>query len=308
MAETTATARTARTESRDAAPKRARRAPDRRGAKPLPAPTAPIVKWAGGKSKLVSALKERMPSRFRRYFEPFVGGGALFFRTAPSEAVLGDRNADLINTYRCIAWNVEAVIRKLAGLRSGHSNERYYEVRERWNDAARPMTDVARAATFIYLNKTCFNGLWRVNSKGRFNVPVGRYDDPSIFDAAHLREASRLLQRATLVAADYREVVSDARAGDLVYFDPPYAPLSATSSFTSYTAADFAADDQAELADIARRLDRNGVHVMISNSDTPGIRELYRGFRVEAIDCARAINSVASRRGAVSELIITGRS
>lgn len=269
-------------------------------------PVAPIVKWAGGKSKLIDALRARMPERHRRYFEPFVGGGALFFRTAPGDSVLGDQNADLINAYRCVAWNVEAVIRRLASHRRRHSKDHYYKVRETWN-GARKISDVDRAAAFIYLNKTCFNGLWRVNSKGRFNVPLGRYTNPNICDRAKLRAASRLLQRAKLVAGDYQDCVAGSRSGDLVYFDPPYQPLNTTSSFTAYTAGSFGEDDQRELAELARRLHKGGVHVMVSNSDTRLIRRLYRGFDIRKVDCARAINSVASGRGAVSELIITGR-
>jgi DNA adenine methylase len=300
---------------REKAPKRALRADqqtsrqERRGGKLLPGPTAPILKWAGGKSRLIGELSERTPERYRRYFEPFVGGGALFFRTAPESAVLNDRNPDLINAYRCVAWNVESVIRRLVELRRRHSEERYYEVRDRFNDRSRPMTDVARAAAFIYLNKTCYNGLWRVNSKGAFNVPVGRYKDPQIFDRAQLRAASRLLQRTELRAGDYAACVESARAGDFVYFDPPYAPVSATANFTAYTAGDFGADDQQALADLACYLQRQGVHVLISNSDSPVIRELYQGlggFVVEEVECSRAINSKAAKRGAVTELLISG--
>ena len=282
---------------------------ERRGNKELPRPTTPVVKWAGGKSRLISELAERIPASYRRYFEPFVGGGALFFRTAPAASVINDCNPDLINTYRCVAWNVESVIRRLAELRRRHSEEHYYAQRERFNDRDKSMTDVARAAAFLYLNKTCYNGLWRVNSKGAFNVPIGRYKDPQIFDRAHLRAASRLLQRAEIMVGQYGACVESARAGDFVYFDPPYAPVSATANFTAYTAGDFGADDQQALADLARYLQRQGVHVLISNSDAPLIRELYTGldgFVVEEVECSRAINSKAKKRGAVTELLISG--
>lgn len=292
----------------DKAPKRTLRI-DRRGAKLLPEPTAPVLKWAGGKSRLVDELTARVPASYKRYFEPFVGGGALFFRTAPAGAVINDFNPDLINTYRCVAWNVESVIRRLVELRRHHGEDHYYQIRDRFNDRERPMTEVARAAAFIYLNKTCYNGLYRVNSKGRFNVPMGRYKDPQIFDPDHLRAAARLLRRAEIHSGDYRDCVAAARAGDFVYFDPPYAPVSATANFTAYTAGSFGDDEQAALADRARYLVRHGVHVLISNSDVPRIRELYLGldgFRIDEVDCSRAINSAPGKRGAVTELLISG--
>ena len=267
---------------------------------------APIVKWAGGKTRLLDELVARTPSSYRRYFEPFLGGGALYFRLAPSRAVLSDCNADLINTYRCVAWHVEAVEKRLARHRTAHSESYYYDVRERWNTPGGLDADVDRAAAFIYLNKTCYNGLWRVNSRGKFNVPVGRYDDPSIFDAAALRAASRTLQHAELHARHYGEAAATARAGDFVYFDPPYHPLSDTANFTSYTAGSFGPDDQRELADVARRLVRRGCKVLLSNSDTAFIRSLYDGFTIETVDCARAINSKASARGPQRELLISG--
>ncbi len=292
------------------APKRTRRsdAPERRiGPRPAAVPASPILKWAGGKTRLLPELQKRMPKTYRRYFEPFIGGGAMFFRMAPENAVLGDMNLDLVNVYRCVAWNVEAVIRKLVVLRRDHSEERYYEVRERWNGAGRALPDIARAATFIYLNKTCYNGLWRVNSRGAFNVPIGRYTDPQIFDRDQLRAASLLLQQAELHTGGYAETIESARRGDFVYFDPPYQPMSKTSSFTSYTAGAFDEDSQAELADRVQRLDAMGVHVMVSNSDTPLIRKLYKRMRIASVDCARAINSKAKKRGAVKEVIVTGR-
>ena len=267
---------------------------------------APIVKWAGGKSRLLDELTARSPRRFRRYFEPFLGGAALYFRLAPRFGVLSDCNADLINMYRCVAWNVEAVIRRLARHRAEHTEAHYYKMRERWNDASLSWTPVDRAAACIYLNKTCYNGLWRVNSRGQFNVPVGRYDEPSIFDPTAMRAASRLLQRAEIAAGHFRDAADNARAGDFVYFDPPYHPLSETANFTSYTAGSFGPDDQRELAEVARSLVRRGCSVMVSNSDTDFVRDLYKGFRIDVVDCSRAINSKASARGPQRELIILG--
>lgn len=266
---------------------------------------SPIVKWAGGKTKLLSELIARTPGGFRRYFEPFAGGAALFYRLAPRAAVLCDRNADLVNTYRCVAWQVDAVLRRLAHHQRKHDEAYYYQMRERWNRAPGRDGDVDRAALFIYLNKTCYNGLWRVNSKGHFNVPAGRYASPKVHDPSGLRAAAELLRRAELVAGHYADAVESAEAGDFVYFDPPYHPLSRTASFTSYTAGDFGEDDQRQLAEVARALADRGCAVMLSNSDTPFIRELYRGWRIDAVTCPRAINSRASARGRVGEVLVT---
>ena len=204
---------------------------------PEPAVAAPIVKWAGGKSRLLDELLARSPRRFRRYVEPFLGGAALYFRLAPRFGVLSDCNTDLINMYRCVAWNVEAVIKKLTRLRADHDEEHYYRMRERWNTEGELVADIDRAAAFIYLNKTCYNGLWRVNSRGHFNVPVGRYDEPSIFDPAAMRAASKLLQRAEIAACHFADAAENARASDFLYFDPPYHPISVTAHFTSSTAS-----------------------------------------------------------------------
>ena len=280
---------------------------DRRDLRPaLPDPVAsPVIKWVGGKSKLLPELTARLPARFERYFEPFAGGAALFFRVAPERAVLADSNADLIALYTCLSRDVAAVIRKLEHHRAAHCEAHYYATRTQWNDRELPWTTAERAATFIYLNKTCFNGLWRVNRAGAFNVPIGRYTDPPICVPEALRAASARLRRASLRCGDYREVVADARRGDFLYFDPPYDPVTPTANFTSYTAGAFGADEQRELAETARGLVARGCRVMLSNSDTPLIRSLYRGFRIEQVKCARAINSNAAKRGDVDEVIMT---
>ncbi|WP_428268066.1 DNA adenine methylase [Haliangium sp.] len=263
------------------------------------------MKWAGGKGRLLSTLEAFLPRRFGHYFEPFLGGGAMFFRLAPERAVLADKNPDLMNLYRCVAEQVEPLLRRLARYRDQHCKEHYYEVRERWNQGRARQSRLERAAAFLYLNKTCYNGLYRVNQKGHFNVPMGRYQAPRIYDPAHLRAASALLRRANLTTSHFAEQVEAAEAGDFVYFDPPYDPLTKSANFTSYTSSCFGPEDQEELASLARRLTRRGVHVMLSNSDTPLIRRLYRGFDVHQIEAPRAINSKASARGAVHELVIT---
>jgi DNA adenine methylase len=267
---------------------------------------APIVKWVGGKTKLLPELTARMPPRHGRYFEPFAGGAALFFRVSPPRAVLADSNPDLIGLYTAIARDVEAVIRRLAHHRAVHDQDHYYETRARWNDHAASWSAADRAAAFIYLNKTCFNGLWRVNRAGDFNVPIGRYTDPPICVPETLRAAHAVLARARLRCADYRTAVADAERGDFIYFDPPYDPVTPTASFTSYTAGAFGPDDQRALAETARALVARGCRVMLSNSDTPFVRSLYRGFRIDRVKCPRAINSNAARRGDVDEVIVVG--
>jgi DNA adenine methylase len=286
-------------------PKAATRRQSRGIAKAAKEATArPIVKWVGGKTKLLPEIERRMPTHYRRYFEPFFGGGALFFHLQPRTAVLGDYNRDLINMYRCVSWNVDGVLRKLAQHKRRHDKEYYYATREAWNDPDKSWGNVDRAATFIYLNKTCFNGLWRVNKKGHFNVPMGRYKDPAIHRPEALHSASKLLRRTELFRGSYVDCVDRARSGDFVYFDPPYHPINATSKFTSYTEGDFSEDDQRELARVARMLSDRGCAVMLSNNDTPFIRKIYKGFKIEQVMCPRAINSKASSRGAVPEVLI----
>ena len=267
----------------------------------------PVVKWAGGKSRLLPELFARLPPRWGRYFEPFGGGAALFFALAPERGVLGDANADLVRMYRALAADADAVIRKLRSHARAHSADYYYGARTRWNARRASWAPATGAAAFIYLNKTCYNGLWRVNRAGGFNVPCGRYTNPPICVPDALLAAHRVLQRAELRCGDYRATIEDAERGDLVYLDPPYEPVTATASFTSYTAHAFGQDDQRALAETARRLVARGCHVVLSNSDTPFIRELYAGFQLDAVRCSRSINSSADRRGAVSELIILGR-
>jgi DNA adenine methylase len=271
-----------------------------------PAVASPVIKWVGGKTKLLAELIERMPAKFGKYYEPFAGGAALFFRVAPERAVLADSNADLIGLYKTIAADVASVIKRLEYHREHHSESHYYDVRSRWNDREASWATADRAATFIYLNKTCFNGLWRVNRSGDFNVPIGRYTDPPICVPDALRAAHDVLSRAVIRHADYRMAVEDAKRNDFLYFDPPYDPISPTANFTSYSANAFGHEQQQELADTARRLVERGCRVMLSNSDTPFIRSLYKGFQIDRVKCSRAINSNASKRGEVDEVIVVG--
>jgi DNA adenine methylase len=278
-------------------------------APPAAAPTAtPIIKWVGGKTKLLPELLARMPPSFERYYEPFAGGAALFFRVAPERALLADSNSDLIGLYAAVARDVDAVIARLERHRAAHDQRHYYDMRARWNEPGAAWDPADRAAAFIYLNKTCFNGLWRVNRAGGFNVPIGRYADPPICVPETLRAAQAVLARATLRCADYRKAVEGAGRGDFVYFDPPYDPVTPTANFTSYTADAFGPEQQRELADTAQKLVARGCRVMLSNSDTPYVRALYqeRGFRIDRVKCTRAINSNAARRGEVDEVIAVG--
>lgn len=282
---------------------------------PPPAVAKPFIKWAGGKRRLVPELIRRAPAGFGRYHEPFMGGAALFFGLTtervssgvPADrpwATLSDTNLRLVRTFRAVRDDVEGVIARLEDYAVGHDSDQYYAVRALAVDEMELDADVA--AWFIYLNKTGFNGLYRVNRKGGFNVPIGRYKNPRVCDADNLRAASRALQSTEVLHETFDAVLDRAEPGDLVYFDPPYVPASTTASFTSYTKVGFSLEDQRRLRDVAHALKERGVSVLLSNSDTPPVRSLYRrGFTKRQVMMTRAINSKASKRGAVAELIIS---
>jgi DNA adenine methylase len=267
---------------------------------------APFLKWAGGKGQLTAQLSRLLPpdAAERRYHEPFLGGGALYFYLRPLRAFLQDLNADLICAYRAVKQDPVALARALAPLARAHSCERYYAARARWNRRRHLLPLAERAALFIYLNKTGYNGLWRVNARGEHNVPAGRYCRPRVFDPDLLAADADLLAGARLRAAPFESVLDVARAGDLIYCDPPYVPVSATACFTAYAVGGFAEADQARLADLVRELDRKGCLVMVSNADCALIRRLYRGLHVHRVHAARAINSNPDRRGRIRELVI----
>jgi DNA adenine methylase len=265
----------------------------------------PFVKWVGGKGKLCRALSELLPPQveFMRHVEPFLGGGALFFARNPATALLSDVNSDLIATYEAVRDEPCALISQLCSLAILHGQDHYYAVRERYNERS-SKSRVERAAQFIYLNKTCFNGLFRVNRKGEFNVPVGRYTNPNIADAGALLAASMRLQGIELRCASFERLLDSAGPGDFVYMDPPYAPVSATSNFTTYAKGGFSLADQERLAAVFHELDRRGARLMLSNSDAPLIRELYRGYQTDVVLAPRAVSCDGSGRGKVSELVI----
>ncbi len=264
----------------------------------------PFLKWAGGKTALLDVLLTAAPPRFGTYYEPFLGSGALFFGLSRAgrvrRAVLGDINRELIDTYRALQVDVEAVIRVLD--RYPYSKAFYYALRE-VDPWSLPLAE--RAARMIYLNKTCYNGLYRVNRAGKFNVPFGRYKNPNYKDFDNLRAVARALQDVTLVCASFEESVRDAGPGDFVYFDPPYDPVSRTARFTEYHAGGFDREDQARLAALFRELAERGVWVMLSNADTPFVRELYRGFVITPVQAPRYINRRADRRGPQPEVLVT---
>ena len=275
----------------------------------------PFLKWAGGKSQLLPALLERIPTGIDTYFEPFIGGGALFFalmadpNRRPRRAVLNDLNLDLVTTYQVVRDEPEALIAALAPLAARYLDadaERretaYYAVR-----ADRPIDRVAIATRLLFLNKTCFNGLYRVNRRGEFNVPHGRYRNPHILDAEAIRTASAALQSIEVRHGDFKAACADATRGDFVYFDPPFHPLSATANFTSYTEQDFGSAEQIRLKQCIDGLTSRGVRVLVSNSPHPWIHGGYEfsGYRVDQVPARRSINSRGSGRGPIPELVVT---
>jgi DNA adenine methylase len=262
----------------------------------------PFLKWAGGKSQLLEQFRPLLPRHgsYERYIEPFVGSGALFFHLRPVAAELSDVNREIVDCYRAVKTRPQDVIRELAKHR--HDERHYYEVR-----ATVPTRLAERAARTIYLNKTGYNGLYRVNSSGRFNVPMGRYANPGFQSPtlfATIRACSRALASARLTPGDFETALKDAGRGCFVYLDPPYVPVSDTSDFTSYARGGFGWAEQERLAAVCRELWRRGAMLMLSNSDTESVRALYRDFRVDIVEASRSINSQGAKRGKVREVVV----
>lgn len=260
----------------------------------------PYLKWAGGKRSMLRHLVPHVPPSYGTYFEPFVGGGALFFALRPEKAVLSDVNRRLVRSYAAVRDDVDAVVELLKTY--PYEKEFFLTMRAvRIDDHS----DVEVAAWLIYLNRSCFNGLYRVNRDNVFNVPFGRYSNPTICDDVNLRACSERLSGVAILHEPFEIVLGRAAPGDFVYFDPPYLPLSATSSFTGYSADGFGLDDHRRLRDVARELKARGVRVLISNSAAPAARELYaEGFEIEEVLAGRAINARGDGRGRIPELII----
>ena len=268
---------------------------------------SPVLKWVGGKRQLLPSIKPMLPKRITSYCEPFVGGGAVLFDLQPKSAIVNDINSDLILVYTVIRDNVEALIKLL----ETYPNEEgfYYELRniDREQEKYDKLSEIEKAARVIFLNKTCYNGLYRVNNSGKFNSPFGKYKNPNIVNAPVLRAVSAYFNSSeiTFSTADFELVLEQVRRGTFVYLDPPYDPVSDTSSFTGYSKGGFSREQQIRLRECCDKLNARGVKFMLSNSATDFIREQYSNYHITIVQAKRAINSVASKRGDVDEVIIT---
>ncbi|MDD6055611.1 MAG: DNA adenine methylase [Helicobacteraceae bacterium] len=272
----------------------------------------PFLKRAGGKRELTNTLISFMPKNFNNYFEPFIGGGALFFALKNRNILenknifLSDKNTELINTYNAIKHSHKSLLETLYKMQLNHNKESYYKIRnlDRDDDFC-ALDSTFRAARFIYLNKTCFNGLCRHNSKGHFNTPMGSYKNPKIYDENLIVNANIALCNTKIQCCDFENIEPIAKSGDFVYFDPPYYPLNSTSSFVSYT-DNFLQESQERLFRLFKKLDNKGVKMLLSNSNTEFIRELYKDFTIIEIQAKRAINCKGDKRGKITELLIKG--
>lgn len=269
----------------------------------------PFLKWAGGKRQLLPEIQKYYPTNFNKYYEPFVGGGAVAFDLQPSQIVINDFNEELTNVYQVIKNDSDELIKLLKLHKENDSKEYFYEIRgyDRSNKI-NEMTDVERAARLIYLNKTCFNGLFRVNSKNQFNVPYASNKNPNIVNEDVIRADSKYFNDTDIKieTGDFTKVTEDAKNGDFIYFDPPYAPVSESVSFVSYTSGGFGVEEQTKLRDLFVDLDRRGCYVMLSNSSVDLIHELYKDYEktTHIIKANRAINSNGKKRGKVDEVLI----
>jgi len=267
----------------------------------------PIIKWVGGKRQLLNELKSLMPKNYNRYIEPFIGGGALFFELKPENAIINDYNKELVNLYKTVKNEPQKLINDLC--KHKNESEYYYETRaiDRDESAFKKLTKAQRASRFIYLNKTGFNGLYRVNSKGQYNVPFGRYKNPNYCDEENILACSELLKKTEITNGDFEVIKQKVQKGDLVYLDPPYAPLSATASFTGYTDKGFDEDMQLRLRELCDHIDDVGAYFMLSNSYTDFILELYDvdGYTVHTVEAKRNINSKGDGRGKIKEVVVT---
>lgn len=267
---------------------------------------APVLKWVGGKRQLIETFSPLLPKRITSYCEPFVGGGALLFHLQPNTAYVNDINKDLIGVYGVIKQNVDSLIEEL----KKHKNEAdyFYSVRnwDRDKEKYQSLSDVEKAARILYLNKTCYNGLYRVNNAGEFNSPYGYYRNPNIVNAPVLRAVSAYFNAADIhfSSIDYSEVLSSIKKGTFVYIDPPYDPVSETASFTGYAKGGFSKNEQIRLRQCCDELNRRGIKFMLSNSATPFIMEQYAGYNITVVQAKRAVNSVGSKRGGVDEVVV----
>jgi len=265
----------------------------------------PFLKWAGGKRQLLPEIRKYIPKKINTYYEPFIGAGAVLFDLQPKKAVINDINVELVNVYNTIKDNAEELIEDV----KKHKNESdyFYAIRDLDRQPEyKELSPIERASRIIYLNKTCFNGLFRVNSQGQFNVPFGKYKNPQIVNEVVVKAVHNYFSSSdvTIMNEDFETVVENAKKGDFVYFDPPYDPVSDTSSFTGYSLDGFNRDDQIRLRDLFVELDKRGCKVLLSNSATDFIKEIYSDFHIEIVSAARSINSVASKRGKIDEVLV----
>jgi len=270
----------------------------------------PFVKWAGGKTQILLKIKELMPEKYNNYFEPFVGGGSLFFNIAPVRAVINDSNEDLILVYKCFKKqsDYEQLLNLLKEHEMKHSKEYYYQIRDMDRlECYKNLSSVVRAARMVYLNKACFNGLYRVNSQGYYNVPSGQKNNVNTYNLDNMEHLRKYFSnnKISVMNKDFEKVALKAKRGDFVYFDPPYDTFTDKDTFTSYSKEPFDKEEQRRLARVYRQLDGRGVKVMLSNHNTEFINHLYEGFNIRVIDAKRIINSNAEGRGNVKEVIIT---
>ena len=266
----------------------------------------PILKWAGGKRYLIPSILDLFPPNFQNltYHEPFFGSGALFFEIKPNSGSINDLNPDLIRFYKSVRDNPEDLIS--ATMKYKYEKEVFYELRKRFN--CDDLTDLERAALLLYFNKTAFNGLYRVNSKGKFNVPFGSYKNPTILPKKRILTASKILKKVDIFNKDFTYILDYAKEGDLCYFDPPYHPVSDTASFTSYSENGFDLSEQERLRDVCLDLDAKGVYWVLSNSFVPQIRKLYesqKNIKVKTVQSPRRISSKSSTRGLINEFLVT---
>lgn len=270
----------------------------------------PFVKWAGGKRQLIPILSQNLPESFGTYYEPFLGGGALLFHILTDKngqkCSISDLNSDLVLAYTTIRDRIDALITSLKNHEKNYqkdSESYYYSIRE-----SNPRSEIEKTSRLIFLNRTCFNGLYRVNSKGKFNVPLGKYSNPNIVNEENIRAVSHILQssRTAIKCRDFEAVLRDAKKGDLIYFDPPYQPVSATSNFTSYTTKDFTYDDLTRLAELCLKLDSRGCNVLLSNSDSQEVADIFakNPWKITRIAANRSINSNSKKRTGHFELLI----
>lgn len=268
----------------------------------------PFTKWTGGKRQLLPKIKSLMPASYNNYFEPFVGGGALFFDLTPENATINDFNEELVNCYRQVKLNPKELVILLKNHQEKNSKDYYLNIRSADRDGRIfEMSDVERAARILYMLRVDFNGLYRVNSKNQFNVPYGRYKNPKIVEEELIFKISHYLNenKIKILSGDFEKAVEGIKAGDFVYFDPPYVPLSQTSAFTYYTHEGFSFLDQVRLRNLFRKLDEKGVWVMLSNSSSHIVKELYEGYLIYEVEATRTNGADSTSRGKISEVIIT---